>query len=284
LQRLYALAFTQHPYGRPTLGLDADLARIRLKDCTDYQREHYGPERALITVVGAVDATDALALARRVFEPVRPRGATNSMPAREPAQSAARRGTLSGPVAAPVLFVGFPTPGGHAEDAAALDVAVGMLAGGNTARLQQSLVYGSGAALHVQGGRDARRDPGLLTVTLVARPEADSAAVESALFAEIDRLAREPASADEVQRVRKQLELSRWFGHQTTHERAYALGAAIMLGGDYHAATAPITALRAVAPADVQRAASRWLSADRRNVVWLTPAVRGAIPASSEKP
>jgi zinc protease len=283
-QRLYALAFTQHPYGRPTLGLDADLARLPLKECRDYQRERYGPERALLTVVGAVDPASALALVRRVFEPVRPGGATNPVPVREPAQLAERRATLPAAVSTPVLLVGYLAPGVASEDGAALDVAAALLARGNTARLQQAMIYGTGSALFAQAVRDARREVGLFTVTLVAQPQADSAAVERALFEQIDRLAREPASADEVERARKQLEAAAWFGRQTVRDRAQALGSAQMLNGDYHAATAQVEALRNVTPADVQRAASRWLTPGKRNIVWVIPAARGTGAPPAEKP
>ncbi|HET7225612.1 MAG TPA: pitrilysin family protein, partial [Candidatus Eisenbacteria bacterium] len=74
LERLYATAWRDRPYGRPVTGLPGDLDRITLADCQAWQRAHFGPERATVSVVGRFDPAEAVRLARRWLEPIAPTG------------------------------------------------------------------------------------------------------------------------------------------------------------------------------------------------------------------
>lgn len=52
------LVFGGHPYGRPLEGSDASLAAISRDEIAAFHRDHYTPERTLITIVGDVDRTE----------------------------------------------------------------------------------------------------------------------------------------------------------------------------------------------------------------------------------
>ncbi len=276
VQRLYALTFPSHPYRWPVTGLDEDLDRITLADCQSYFDDHYAPNNATVTVVGAFDPGTALAAARRWLEPLKRRRVSGGAPAPEPAQKAERRATATLDLPVPVLLAGWRVGGRPNPDDAALAVLLRVLVSGPEARLQRGLVGTTATCLAVQGGFDPWRDGGVFYAVATTRPGADSAAVERAVVDSVEALAARPVADGELDRARRQEELATLTALQTVRGRALSLGSALMLDGDWRAATQRLERLRALTPADLQRAAARVLAPAGRNVVWILPATGGA--------
>jgi len=275
VQRLYALAYASHPYGWPVTGLEQDLERITLADCQAYFDDHYAPNNATVTVVGAFDAGVALRAAKRWLEPLKRRRVSAELPPPEPAQTAERRAVASLDLPVPLLAAGWRVPGRPEPDDAALGLMLRILVSGPASRLQRALVTGPPQCLSVQGAFDSWRAGGLLYFLAAAQPGADSAAVERALVDEVEKLDREPVSDEELERARRQEDLAVLFGRQTARGRAESLGSAFMLDGDWRAASQRLERLRALTPADLQRAAARVLVPAGRDIVWILP-TRGA--------
>jgi zinc protease len=267
LQRLYAAAFTTHPYRWPVLGLEADLDRITLASAEDFLRQRYTPDHLMITVVGAFDPDQAQALARRYLESIRGRGDQRA-PAADPAPVAVRA-TVPGDFQVPIVTVGWRAA---AADAPALDVIASLLTQGPLARLEQRLVAGDGRCVLTQAGRDERRDATMFWTLAALQPGADSASVERDLLAEIDALVSAPVSGAELDRARRRVELALEFGRERPRDRGQVLGASQLVAGDPGAADRALERLRALTPADLQQAAARTFTAARRTVVWIRPA------------
>jgi zinc protease len=285
LQQLYATAFAGHPYRWPLSGAEADLDRIGLKDCQDYYRVRYGPDRALLTVVGSFDPDEALRAVRADFERLPRRGGAAPRATAVPSQTAERRAGGTTDLPMPLLLVGWRTPPGADRDTPALVLLSRVLTGGPSARLPRALVSERPGCRFVQGGFDSRQDGGLLYVMAVLAPEADSAQVERDLLAEVERLAREPMSGQELDRVRNPVETGAWFGRQTARGRAQALGLARLVDGEPDEA-ARLARLHALTPADLAQAAQRTFTTANRSVVWMTPArpPGPAAPAKEDRP
>jgi zinc protease len=274
LQRLYATAFPTHPYRWPVLGSDEDLQRITLGQCEDFLRSRYTPDHALIAIVGDFDPDQAIDDLRRGFEPVGRRG-ENRPAAAEPEQNGERRAVEAGDLQVPVVIVGWRVPAGAAADAPALDLLSTLLSRGPAARLNQRLVGGDRPGLFAQTGRDVRLDATMFWAAAAARSAGDTAAVERRLVGEIEGLATEPVSDEELDRARRQLEVALLLERQSARDRGQALGRSQMLTGDWNDVSRHLDRLRTLTPADLQKAAARTLTAARRTVVWMAPATAG---------
>jgi predicted Zn-dependent peptidase len=90
------------------------------------------------------------------------------------------------------------------------------------------------------------------------------------VFPEIERRAREPLGEADLERARRQAEVTVDFGLQTTRARGQAIGSGVALGGGPDDLDHLLERMRAAKSADVQRAAAS-LGASSRNVVWLLP-------------
>jgi zinc protease len=282
LQRLYATAFPTHPYRWPVLGRDEDLQRITLGECEDFMRTRYTPDHALITIVGDFDPDQALDDLRRGFEPLRGRGESRPVTA-EPEPNGERRAVEAGDLQVPVVIVGWRAPAGAAADGPALDLLSTLLSHGPAARLSRRLVGGDRPGLFAQTGRDARLDGTMFWAAAAARSAGDTAAVERRLVDEIEGLATDPVSDEELDRARRQLEVGLLLDGQSARDRGQALGRSVMLTGDRTDVARRLDLLRTLTPADLQKAAARTLTASRRTVVWLAPAA-AAVGSGGGRP
>jgi zinc protease len=260
-------------------GLDADIQRLTLKDCIDYHQLRYSPQHVTVTVVGNFDPDRALELARRHFEAVKSGNRREPALRKEPAAAKGRRATERANLPSSLLMVGWRGPARGDPDWPALDLLATILTGGPSSRLHRAMVETRHSCLAVQGDLEGRRDGSLFYTAAAVPPGADSAAVERELAVEIDRLVTEPVTDSELERARNQTEASLLFSLQTTRGRGQALGLFELLNGSYQDLPRHLERMRAYTPADLQRVAARHLGAERRCVVWMTPAGDGSITA-----
>jgi len=280
LQRLFAAVFPGHPYRRPPAGTDAGLARITARDCEADFRARFAPNRALVSIVGRFDPAAALALARATLGPL-PRRAP---PPPRPAPTAAPRVRRSSePLDSQLrlLFLGWRAPAGGDPDAAPLDVLARVLASGPGSRLVRETAGADSDLLFAKAAYEGRREGGLFYAFGALKPGADSAAVEQALAARIEKLATTPVEDEELERAKRQAESATLFGWQNVHGRGTALGTAQLVEGDFRATWSRLEHIRKLSAADVQRAAARVLKGETRSAVWLVPSRRATQPGAA---
>ena len=282
LDLLYSRAWEGHPYARSIFGLDADLSRLTVQDCKDFYRARFGPDRALITVVGQFDPAAVLALAKRTFEPLKPTGTRPQAPVAARRQTSERRASALSPAGYRMVMAGWRVPPRSDKDWAVYSVLATLLTRANDAPLARALIIDRPLCASVQADIDNRREGSLFYVSAIVSPEADSAEVEEHLFAEVGRLLVEPVKAADLERARRQAELALWLGLQTPRDRAHAIGSSTLLAGDPKNLEQLPGRLSAVTAEDIQRVA-RQLDPALRTVVWLTPSeqvtgLRGGRP------
>ncbi|MEO5696741.1 MAG: insulinase family protein, partial [Burkholderiaceae bacterium] len=152
-------------------------------------------------------------------------------------------------------------------DAAALRVAAALLSGGESSRLNQSLVYRQRVASQAHFDADLRAGPGLLVASAIAASGKPLDRVGAALLAEVQRLAQQPVADAELAKVKTQLLTEALLARQTSDGVASAVAQAAVLEGGAAAVDTSLTALQRVGAADVQRVLRRYI--DRAHKVTL---------------
>ena len=281
-QKLFATAFTGHPYRWPVSGLPADVERITLQDCVTYYRDHYGPRGALLTLVGRLDPAAAEAAVRRHFGGIARRGLPIVSPPAPVPQ--ARRASGAVEFQVPLLLAGWRTPPDTDPDVPALDLLGRVISRGSRSRLTRGLTGPEGIALLARGDYDRRAQGGLLYALIATRPGADSAETERRLVSEIEKLGEEPVTAEELDQARHQAEVDEYTNWQTSRGLAQAIGNAQMLDRDWRAAQQRLDRLRDLTPEDLRKAAARSLVAANRTVVWMQTLAPGSAGANFGTP
>jgi zinc protease len=273
IEALYATAFAGHPYARPVIGRDEDLARLTTADATAYSADRFDVSRAVVSIVGRCDPDQALAAARKDFEGLRastpppPKDAAAPMPA----QTSARRKVVRAPTSVPILIAGWRGPADADPDNLALEVLLHALAGGPSVALGPSLTGEGQPLAQLQGDFDRRRDACVLMIAAAVRTGADSAKAEQGVVDAVEKYAREPLPEPDLEQAKRQVETGMVYGAQGARGRAQALVGAQMLTGDWQAWQRRVVRVRELTAADVQRAARATLTASHRSIVWVRP-------------
>ena len=275
VEEMFAAAYKAHPYGHPVIGWMDDLKAITLEDVKRHYRTYYVPNNAVLVIVGDFQTHRALELVRRTFGAI-PRGP--DPPRRhvvEPPQLGERRVFVRKEAELPFVFAGYRVPSAGHPDAYALDVLETLLSSGKSSRLYRSLVYEKALAVYVGGSYDGMAaGPTLFYVYGGLRPGITPQAFEEALYAEVQRLAREPVSPRELQKAKNRIEAAFIMSQDSTFYRAMRLGRLESIGVGYRYLEDYLERIRAVTAEDVQRVVRKYLVPDRRTVGILLPKPR----------
>ena len=213
----------EHPYHHNTIGSMEDLDAASLEDVQSFFRTWYAPNNAVLSVVGDVDTAQVREAAERFFGGIPPNPDIPTLPdlSLPPTLGGERRETVLDRVPLPRIYFGFRAPAFGDTRLDALDVASQILAGGKGSRLHRRLV------------RDERiaQDVALFTLGFIGgasicagwatvRPGIEVARVEAAFLEELDRLAREPVTPDEMARAHALIEADELGALQRVEERA----------------------------------------------------------------
>jgi zinc protease len=254
-------AYQVHPYRRPGIGSIEDLEAAALADVVAFHATHYRPDNATLVVAGDFDPKQLDAWIDTYFARL-PRPAT-PLPrwsADEPAWTSDRGAAVTGPnVPLPAVAVVWLAPPVTSPDAPALQIASALLSGGESSRLNQSLVYRQRIASQASFDADLRTGPGLLTASAIAAGGKPLAQVEAALLAEVRHLARQPVASAELAKVKTQLLTGALLTRQTPDGLASAVADAAVLEGSAAKVNTGLLALQNVSAADVQRVMQRYV-------------------------
>lgn len=248
-------AFEVHPYARPVIGSIADLDAATLADVRAFHATYYRPDNAILIVTGSFDEAALQRAVDRWFAPLaRPATPVPRVTVREPRRPASRTVHLSGPnVPLPAALCVWQGPPAAHADAPALQIAQALLAGGDSARLNQALVRRQRVARSAGFGASLYEDAGALMAYAIAAGDLSPQRLVAPLQAEITRLARGPLPAAELDKVKAQIVTAALSARQTPEGRAEALGWAMIHHHDPARVQHELEALQAVSAADVQR-------------------------------
>ena len=276
-EALLALAFQAHPYRHPVIGWRSDIASATVESCREFFDAYYAPNNIVIAIAGAFDTEDAVDHVRRAFGALEPAEVPRN-PTQEPEQQGERRGVVRFDVRSPLLAAAWHAPKTGHPDAEALDVLSQILSAGRSSRLYQELVSEQQQALSAEGAYWELNDAGLFYAFATVRPDASIERVEQLFLAEIERVKQQGVTAAEVEKAKRQLEVSFVNGLATSHALASRIGREFSTFGRVRPLEERLAAIQAVTPEDVKRVANTYLRADRRSVVHVVPPPEGVAP------
>lgn len=232
-EKVLALAYPDHPYGRTLLGTMEELDALTAETVRRYFERHYVPQNLSLIIAGGIDPERTAALAEQAFGSipggVRPEVASD--PPRLP--SGEQRVVLERGLGdrAHVMAL-YPGPAHDDPEAIKVELLSVALTGSRIARLPRRLVRERRLATSVSGSFWMLRDPSPLLITASARPGVPLEAVEAALLEEIADVRENGVTDDELAHARAQLVVPALSQYESMAGRALALTASEMLSGD----------------------------------------------------
>jgi len=278
---LSALFPDDHPYHWTTIGDVADLHAVQLDEVQAFFRRYYHPANASLALAGDIDMDDALAMARAYFEELEPGDRVDPVDAAASLSSDTRI-FFEDRVELPRLYLAWLTPAMFAPGDADLDLGTDLLANGKTSRLYKRLVFDERIATDVSAAQNSREMAGYAQITATAAPGHTLGELETAILEEVQRLATESPSDDEMERGRVQAESQFMFRLQTVGGfggKSDQLNAYNVFLGDPAYFDRDLARYQDVTAASLQEAVARYLPPSRRVTLSIVPHGRAALAA-----
>ena len=275
-EKFQAVARPGTGYAHPIIGWRDQLAQLQPQQARDWYDRFYVPGNATLVIAGDVTAEQVRPLVEKFFADL-PRGETPPRPETTlnppPGE---RRMTLRLPVRVPALYMSYNVPSlttaDHQDEFYALTMLGGVLDGGTSARMESNLVRGQRLAAGLGAGYDGlQRGNGTFTITATPNPAVSLDQLEAAIKAEIEKIAEQPPSEAEMDRVRAGVLAEQIYQRDSVMGQAMELGTLSVLGLDWRLAGQFDDNLEAVTPEQVQQAARNWLVAKRSAVAHVIP-------------
>ena len=278
-EALLSTAFSAHPYRNPVIGWLSDLQTLDIRTTRDFYRDHYGPDNTIITAVGDLEPEAFFELVERYFGALRARGLPVRNYTEEPPQPGPKRVEVIFD-AEPRLIMAYHKPTLPHRHDYVLDVIESILTEGRASRLVRELVDRRKLAVSVDAsnGVPGVRYPNLFAIFVTPVAGVDLENVESALVGELRRLAEEPPSREELDRVTRQLEASRVRRLLSNAGLARQLAYFQAVAGDWRYVEEHPRVLATVTPEEVSLVAGTYFRPENRTVALLRPRPKEALP------
>jgi zinc protease len=275
---LRAAAFTVHGYHHTPIGSMEDLDKATIQDVRDFFNTFYKPNNATLVVVGDFDSAQALAWTNKYFDGIpasaKPIPRLNNPEPPQTAERMAKKSYSNTPL--PAVVIGYKIPARYSPDAYPLDLASNILAGGESSRLYQTLVYKEQIAVQAAGFGAFSEDPNLFWAYAIMNQGHTAEEGEKSLLGVLDGLKTAPVEARELEKAKNQEIAGYVLGRDTDEEKAVALASAAVIGKDPGLANTELEHYLTASAADVQRVAKDYFQSAHATVLIVTPAAPGA--------
>ncbi|HET6369706.1 MAG TPA: pitrilysin family protein [Nitrospiria bacterium] len=284
IENLYAIAYMAHPYHNPVIGWMTDIGHLTRDELYRHYKTYYVPNNATVVVVGDFDAKVLLPRIEKAFGSIPKGPELPKVEIVEPEQVGERRTVVRKEAQLPFVIVGYHSPNFKSPDVYALSVLANLLSSGKSSRLYRSLVYDQQIAIDAGGSYDGlSTDPELFYVYAVARPGKKPEDLETALYAEIEKIKEGPISDTEMTKAKNQVEADYIMGQDSNFFEAMQLGTAETVGAGVGYVEHYVENIRKVTSEDVRRVARTYFIKDHRNVGTLIPIASNEATAPSVK-
>ena len=268
-------------YAHDAIGSMEDLDAAAFPWVEEFHRKHYGPNRAILAIAGALDVAEARSLVEKYFAPIAASAEAAPAHGKTATPPTGSRTVRKDPLAKLTrIDDGWLMPACDDDDRFALEVAAAVLGDGESSRLERILVRERGVAVEVEASVDDRRGPSMFSIGAMISSGVSLARAEAALGNEVDRLGATGPSEAEVRKALARLEAQLLHGIQANMNRALALSGHELRTGDASTYESDLERYFRVRPADVSRVVKKWLSAKSRVRVITEPAPAPVSPST----
>ena len=269
-QRMMAIAYEWHNYGKSTIGNRSDIERVPIERLHEFYKKYYQPDNIVLIVAGKFDDAKAKELIVKYFGALKtPDRVLEKTYTEEPAQDGERTVTLRRVGKVAVTGVMYHIPAAGHEEHAAVEVLGSILGDTPSGRLYKALVE-TKKATTVSADPSAWHDPGILELTAHVADKTTNEEVRDAMLDVLEKFAANPATKEEVDRAVQR--------YLSAREQAMTKSKAIALelsewaaAGDWRLLFIHRDRVAKVTPDDVNKVAAKYLRQSNRTVGMFIP-------------
>jgi len=279
LEQFTTIAFSAHPYHRPTVGWMSDLNHFSATDAQAFFDKFYVPSNMVIAVAGDIKPAQALPIMEKYFGQLPSRPHPSAATTQEPPQNSERRVVLK-ETSQPIYIEGYHRPDYLSKDDAVFDAISDLMSEGRTSRLYRALVRDKRIASFSEGltGYPGTKYPHLFAFIAVPLPGHKPEEMAAAIHEEIDRLKKEDISDDELKMIKSRAKANLLRGLADNEGLATELATYQTRFGDWRELFRSVDRIEQVSKADIRRVANEVFTNTNRTVGIIENASPGNAP------
>jgi predicted Zn-dependent peptidase len=263
-----SIFWESHPYGWPTVGWPSDIPAISKAQADEFYATFYAPQNITLILVGDLDAAKTTALVEKYFARI-PRGKKEApdVVTLEVKQPAEKRMNAEAETNPQVDILWHTVPFGH-KDSYPLGI-LSQILSTRTGRLYKGLVLTNEVATDTWAWQGSQKWAGLFNIGGEAKDGRTPAEVETAIYAELEKLAKDEVPAEELQKVKNNFAAAEY--------RKLASNTAILMQlmhydgmGHWRELNESGAKYQAVTAAEVQRVVKTYFTKENRAVATYT--------------
>ena len=276
IEQFLSVAYTAHPYHRPTVGYFSDLNSFSATDAQAFFDRYYIPSNMVVAVVGDLDPAKTMALIEKYFSKIPSHEKPDERTTTEPAQDSERRVVLH-ERSQPMYIEGYHRPNALDKDDAVYDALADLLSDGRTSRLYRALVRDQKIASDAEGGTGfpGVKYPTIFYFFATPMPGHTTKEVSEAIHTEIERLKKEDITDDELKMVKTRAKANLIRALDSNDGLAQDLAVYQTLYGDWRELFHTVDRIDAVTKADIRRVANQVFVPTNRTVGVIENAAAG---------
>ena len=266
-------SFTVHPYKRPGIGSIAELDASKLPEVRAFHSTFYRPDNATLIVVGDFKQEELDNWITKYLGAItKPSEKIPRVTAKEPPRKEDKVETsYSAKPPLPALAITYLAPSVRSKDTPSLSVAEEILAGGESSRLYQAMVYEQQVAQAVTCSADLHEDLGLLVFRAVLASGKPIEAAKKSLTEQIESVLKKGVTEAELAKAKNRLLTSKLLERETANGKANALGEAAVLYGDAARVNTDLAMVQAVTAAQIKDVLNKYIMGKKKVVIEYLP-------------
>ena len=285
------LMFKNWQSSHSLIGSFEDLNSASVGDVAKFFKTYYAPNNAALVIVGDIQVPEAKKLIETYFGDIPSEPQPKHPDMTEPTNFKGVTQVYKDRLAkVPGVIIGFPGPKRRSPDFYALSMIDAILTAGDSARLRQDLVKGKQSVIQYEANLGwpfasalDYRDPGAYCMFLLYKPNFTGKQIVDQVQEELTRLQNQPLDAKELERVKTQVRAITIRGLEGSMSRAQELAQYTITDGNPQLINTELDALTAVTAAQIQAAAKKYFSPEKRAVLEIVPAPAGEPGATAVK-
>ncbi|MCF6288945.1 MAG: insulinase family protein [Proteobacteria bacterium] len=270
LERMLAVSFDWHNYGKSTIGARSDLENVDIKNLKDFYHKYYQPDNATLIVAGKIDEAKVIKLVNKYFGKIkRPTRKLQELYTEEPIQDGERQITVRRPGDIKMLGAMYRIPPGVHADYPAVKLLTDILANHKTGRLHNNIVKQK-LATSTFGFPFQWQEPGVVTFMATIPKDQEISPTQVAFLDTLENIQNNPITQQELERAKAKAIKDFKLSFQSSERVAKNLSEWIGMG-DWRLIFLNRDRVEQVSLADIQNAAEEYLVNDNRTLGMFIP-------------
>ena len=265
-------AFIEHPYRWTVIGSLEHLNAAQEEEFMDFYKTFYVPNNAVLSIAGDINVEECEKLVNDYFAEI-PKGNTEIPRPNiiEPKKEFEIRDTIYDNIQLPAVFHGFHIPAQGTQDYYAVDMLNQLLSGGESSRLNISLVEESQKAVYSGAFTFNLEDPGMTIALAMANSEENPKDIEQLMDLEYEKVKKELITDREFQKLRNQIENNFIQSNYKMYDIAENLANYHIFYGDASLINTEIDKYLAVTKEDILNVANKYYNKENRVTLYYLP-------------